>query len=348
MSSYTLEYLADYLGASYRGDANYQVTKLKELKDADEESLVFYHNKKLERFLLDCKAGIILLKEEDAKNLKNNLIIVKDPYYAYAKISSLFDKVEAISGIAETAVLSEGVELGENIAIGHHVFIGKRVKLGKNVIIEAGCSIQDDVVIGDDSHLYPNVVIYHDVRIGKKVLIHSGTVIGSDGFGNANYQGNWKKIHQIGSVEIHDDVEIGSNTSIDRGAIGNTVIETGVRIDNLVQIAHNVRIGAHTAIAGCTGIAGSVEIGKYCLIAGGVGISGHLKIQDKVILTAMTGVAKSINESGVYSSGFPAFPHKRWWKLVAIFSRLDEFKKMLKKPSFSWWNKLKQKFFKRG
>ncbi len=348
MRSYTLEYLANYLGASYRGVATYSIHKLAALEEADAEAITFYSNKKFKKELQRCQAGIILLTAAAAEEVKNNVIIVKDPYYAYAKISALFVKGTFIAGIANTAVLSEEVQLGDNVAIGHHVFIGKRVKLGNNVIIEAGCTVQDDVEIGDDSHLFPNVVIYHDVKLGKKVLVHSGTVIGSDGFGNANYQGRWEKIHQLGSVEIHDDVEIGANTSIDRGAIGNTVIETGVRIDNLVQIAHNVKIGAHTAIAGCTGIAGSVEIGKYCLIAGGVGIAGHLKIHDRVILTAMTGVARSITEPGVYSSGVPAFPNKQWWKLIALFTRADELKRNLKRPSLSWWEKLKSKFFKRG
>ena len=198
------------------------------------------------------------------------------------------------------------------------------------MIIGAGCFVGKSTVLGESSHLLPNVTLYPGVRLGKRVRIHSGAVIGSDGFGIANDKGVWIKVPQLGGVSIGDDVEIGANTTIDRGALEDTIIEDGVKLDNQIQIGHNVHIGAHTAIAGCVGIAGSAHIGKRCSIGGGVGINGHLEIVDDVYITGMTFVTKSIRTPGLYSSGIPADTNQQWHKNVVRFRHLDEMARRLK------------------
>jgi len=209
--------------------------------------------------------------------------------------------------------------------------IGDSVRIGRNAIIGAGCVIGAGSIIDDDSRLVANVSICDHVRIGKRVLIHPGAVIGSDGFGLVNDSGEWLKVPQLGTVSIGNDVALGANTTIYLGSLDDTVIEDGVKLDNQIQFAHNVHIGAHTAIAGCVGIAGSTRIGRYCAIGGGVGITGHLEIADNVHVTAMSLVTQSITEAGVYSSGTPLQTNSKWRRNFVRFGQLDEMARRLQK-----------------
>ena len=220
--------------------------------------------------------------------------------------------------------ISRDAKVDPTAHIGANAYIAAGAEVDAGAIIGPNCIVLDGSHVGADSRLVANVTIYHGVTLGKRVLVHAGSVIGSDGFGFANDSGHWVKIHQLGGVRIGDDVEIGANTSIDRGAIDDTVIEDGVILDNQIQVAHNVRIGAHTAIAGCVGIAGSAQIGEHCTIGGGVGIVGHLEIADGVTITAMSLVTSSITKPGIYSSGTPLESKAHWQRNFIRFKQLDE------------------------
>lgn len=331
--SYSLQYIVDYLSAKFHGDANCIISGIGSLANALPGQLAFLKSSNYKQYLSTTKASAIIIRPVDFdEKLSCNFIIVNDPYLAYAKVSKLFDDApELMPGIHPTAVIGADCEIAGEVSIGLHCVIGKKSKIGKGVSIGANCVIGDETIIGEQTKLCANVTLYHKVKVGKQVLVHSGAVIGSDGFGNANDKGVWHKIYQLGTVIIGNSVEIGANTTIDRGTIGDTIIEDGVKIDNLVQIGHNVHIGAHTAIAGCTGIAGSTKIGRFCMIGGGVGISGHIEIADRVILTARTNVDKSITEAGgIYASGLLATPHRRWWRILSRLMQLDELVKRLK------------------
>lgn len=330
---YKLRELADYLSADLKGDADQVIVGICALDNGKPNYLSFLNKSSYSKHVGSTKASAIILTPEFYnENLSGNFLLVKDPYLSQAKLSKLFDDAPMIDfGIHKTAVIGEECEIADNVSIGPNCVIGRKVKIDSGVKIEAGSVIADEVVIGSETKICANVTIYHKVEIGKRVCVHSGTVIGSDGFGNANENGVWHKIYQLGTVIVGDDVEIGSNTTIDRGAIDNTVIGNGVKIDNQVQIAHNVHIGDHTAIAGCTGIAGSTKIGRHCMIAGRVGISGHIEIADRVVITGMSSVAKSIKEpGGVYASGIPAIPHRSWWRVLSRLMSLEKLSDRIK------------------
>ena len=325
--TYTLRDLVEFLAAEFIGDLNCAITGISSLDNAESGQISFLNDPSYNQHLATTKASAIIIKAEHLdKKYPGNFLIVKDPYLAYAKISALFDDTpKATPGVHTTVVIGENCEIGKDVSIGPYCVLGRRVKIGNGVRIEPGCIIADEVVIEDGTRLCANVSLYHKVKLGSRVVLHSGVVIGSDGFGNANERGVWRKIYQLGTVVIGNDVEIGANTTVDRGAIGNTVIEDGVKIDNQVQIGHNVHIGAHTAIAGCVGIAGSVKIGRYCMIGGGVGIVGHIEIADRVIITGGANVGKSITEpGGIYASGIPAVPHRAWWRILARLMNLEK------------------------
>ncbi|MCE7617484.1 UDP-3-O-(3-hydroxymyristoyl)glucosamine N-acyltransferase, partial [Vibrio fluvialis] len=236
----------------------------------------------------------------------------------------------AAGGIAPSAVVADDAKLGNNVSIGANAVIESGVELGDNVIIGAGCFIGKNAKLGDHTKLWANVTIYHNVVVGERCLIQSGTVIGSDGFGYANERGEWIKIPQLGSVRIGNRVEIGACTTIDRGALDDTVIEDNVILDNQMQIAHNVHIGYGTAMAGGTIVAGSTKIGKYCIIGGASVVNGHIEIADGVTITGMGMVMRSIDEKGMYSSGIPLQTNKEWRKTAARVHRIDEMNKRLK------------------
>ncbi|MFZ7230060.1 UDP-3-O-(3-hydroxymyristoyl)glucosamine N-acyltransferase [Avibacterium avium] len=331
--SYSLEELAQQIGATIRGNANVLIDSIAPLDKAQSNQLTFISNIKFRDLLAQSQAGILVVSENDVEfcSPESNLLIVKDPYVAYAVLAQYMDSTpKAAAGIAASAVISATAKLGENVSIGANAVIEDDVELGDNVIIGAGCFIGKGAKIGANTQLWANVNIYHQVQIGEHCLIQSGAVIGSDGFGYANDKGRWIKIPQTGTVIIGNHVEIGACTCIDRGALDATVIEDNVIIDNLCQIAHNVHIGTGTAVAGGVIMAGSLKVGRYCLIGGASVINGHMEIADKVTVTGMGMVMRPITEPGVYSSGIPLQPNKEWRKTAALTLDIDKMNKRLK------------------
>lgn len=321
--AYTLGEIANQIGATLHGNPEHRIYNVATLEKATGRDLSFFSNRRYMKALKQTRAGAVILKQEDLPACNVIALTVEDPYLAFARVSRLLHPLPDVSpGIHPTASIDESAEVHPSAWIGAHVDIGADARIGENVSVAAGCSIGRQVVIGNGTRFMANVTVYHEVTIGSHCLVHAGVVIGADGFGIANDRGKWIKIPQTGSVIIGDDVELGANTTIDRGALDNTVIGNGVKIDNQVQIGHNVQIGDDTAIAGCVAIAGSTCIGERCMIGGACGISGHIDICDDVILMAMTGVANSIREPGVYASGLPAMDVKLWRKNVVTFKQL--------------------------
>ena len=333
MKSYQLSDIATLLNVDYQGDAGVAFSGIATLAKATSTDVAFYDNPRYHSDLLQTKAGVVILKAAAASDCPTqNRVITKNPYLAYAKIAELFvKKVQRYAGIHASVVMGEHCQLAADVVIAPHVVIGQHVVLKAGVVIGPNCVIGSHVVIGENTELKANVTLCDQVTIGQQCMIHPGAVIGSDGFGNARDGESWVKVPQLGGVIIGDRVEIGSNTTIDCGAIEDTVIADGVRLDNLVQIAHNVKIGKNTAIAGCTGIAGSTVIGKNCMIGGGAGINGHIEIADNVMITGMTMVTSSLLEPGLYSSGIPVATSREWRKNVVRFKQLDEMARRLKK-----------------
>ncbi|MFJ4392349.1 UDP-3-O-(3-hydroxymyristoyl)glucosamine N-acyltransferase [Pseudomonas soli] len=326
----TLGQLAEALGAELKGPEALEITGLATLQEAVSGQLSFLANKQYRKFLDDSTASAVLLKAEDAEGFAGNALIVADPYLAYARISHLFDpKPKAVAGIHPSAVVAEDAQVDTSASIGPFAVVESGARIDANVTVGAHCFIGARCVIGEGGWLAPRVTLYHDVTIGKRVVIQSGAVIGGEGFGFANEKGIWRKIAQIGGVTLGDDVEIGVNTAVDRGALSDTRIGDGVKLDNQIQIAHNVQVGDHTAMAACVGISGSTRIGKHCMIAGGVGMVGHIDVCDNVFVSGMTMVTRSITEPGGYSSGTAMQPLAEWRKSAARIRQLDEMSKRL-------------------
>ncbi|UAX41487.1 UDP-3-O-(3-hydroxymyristoyl)glucosamine N-acyltransferase [Pasteurella canis] len=333
MRVYSIQELAQQIGATIRGNADVVVESIAPLDKASDKQLTFISNAKFRALLSESKAAVLVVSEADVEfcTEESNLLIVKDPYVAYAVLAQYMDKTpKAASNIAPTAVISETAILGDNVSIGANAVIEENVELGDNVVIGANCFIGKNTKIGVHTQLWANVSVYHDVEIGQHCLIQSGAVIGSDGFGYANDRGRWIKIPQVGQVIIGNHVEIGACTCIDRGALDATVIEDNVIIDNLCQIAHNVHIGTGTAVAGGVIMAGSLTVGRYCLIGGASVINGHMEICDQVTITGMGMVMRPITEPGVYSSGIPLQTNKEWRKTAALTLGIDGINKRLK------------------
>jgi len=332
---YTLSELAKFTGGQIQGDANCQINGIGTLQEAQAGQITFLANPIYRKYLSTTKASAIIIKPEDLSLCKTNALIVVDPYAAFAELTHHFaPKQKIVPGIHPTAVVAEDAKVHPSCQIQAHVTIGSGAVIGANSIIGAGCAIGEGVHIGSAALLYPRVVIYPRVIIGERSILHSGAVVGSDGFGFAfdRRKNEWIKIDHLGTVRIGDDVEIGSNTSIDRGVLDDTVIENFVKIDNLVQIAHNVHIGAYTVIAGCVGIAGSAKIGKYCRIGGGACFAGHIEIADNITIIGMAMVTKSLAQSGgVYASGTGVMHHGEWRRNVARFRHLDELAQRVRK-----------------
>ncbi|WP_395947405.1 UDP-3-O-(3-hydroxymyristoyl)glucosamine N-acyltransferase [Caedibacter taeniospiralis] len=329
---FSLKELALKLGGYVHGDDSVRVNRLATLKGAKSGQLSFLANSKYLNDLKTTKASAVLLTKEALALCPTNAVVLDNPYLAFAKVALLFDRApKAHSGIHPFATIARNAHIAKSASIAANVVIGENVTIAEHAIIGANCVILDNSSIGQKTEIKPNVTIYHGVHIGENCIIHANSVLGSDGFGNAkDDNGNWVKIPQIGGVTIGNNVEIGACTSIDRGAIDDTIIADGVKIDNQVQIAHNVVIGENTAIAGATGIAGSVTIGKNCLLGGQVGISGHLEICDNVLLAAASNVSKSITEPGFYTAGFNARPHMEWKRTSARIFRLDKLESRVK------------------
>ncbi|MGP2424473.1 UDP-3-O-(3-hydroxymyristoyl)glucosamine N-acyltransferase [Yersinia enterocolitica] len=331
MPSIRLADLAQQLDAQVYGDGDLVITGIASMHSAEPSQITFLSNSRYQEQLATCNAGAVVLTEADLPFCKSAALVVKNPYLTYARMAQIMDTTpQPAQDIAPSAVIAPLVTLGEKVSIGANAVIESGVVLGDNVVIGAGCFIGKNTHIGAGSRLWANVSVYHEVVIGQNCLIQSGTVIGADGFGYANDRGNWIKIPQLGSVHIGDRVEIGACTTIDRGALDNTIIGNGVIIDNQCQIAHNVVIGDNTAVAGGVIMAGSLKVGRYCMIGGASVINGHMEICDKVTITGMGMVMRPITEPGLYSSGIPLQPNKVWRKTAALVMNIDGINKRLK------------------
>lgn len=329
---YSLQFIADFLSAELQGDPDYVIHAVATLQCAKSKDLSFIANSKYQKYLSGTAAGAVIISPVERSVYSGNALIVDNPYLAYAKVTHLFSREMSSQThlIDLSAVVASSASIAESVAVSAGVVIGERVVIGDNANIGANTVIGDDCVIGPETVLAANVTLYSDVQLGKNCLVHSGAVLGADGFGFANDRGVWEKIAQLGGVRIGDRVEIGACTTIDRGALENTVISDGVILDNQIQIAHNVFLGENSAIAGCTAVAGSTKIGARCTIAGACGITGHLDIAPDTHITAMSLITKSITEPGVYSSGTGMLPHKKWKKNVVRFRQLDELARRIK------------------
>lgn len=333
-STYSLKELAAHINATLKGDENLLIDGLATLQSAQKSQLSFLANPAYARYLEGTGAGAVILKEDQAETYSGNCLIHENPYLAYAKLSHLWafraDTSGLVQSIHDTAVVPESASIGQDVVIEAGVVLAEHVVLEDGVTIGANSIVGQHSVVGKGTHLYAGVTLYHGVSIGANCILHSGVVVGSDGFGFAPTPDGWLKIEQLGGVVVEDNVEIGANTTIDRGALDDTRIGRGVILDNQIQIAHNVVIGENTAIAACSAIAGSTTIGKNCVIGGASGIAGHLEITDNVHITAMTMVIKSLPEAGVYSSGTGVQPNDKWRKSIARLRQLDKMAARLK------------------
>lgn len=327
MPEFSLQELADKLSLTCKGDPNHTVVGVSPLLQAQSRELSFCRSEKQAKILAQTQAGIVILLPTMVKLYSGNCLIADDPTEAFIRVLQLLQPRKQVQpGIHPSAVIDSSVQIPASAHIGPQVIIAANVCLGERVIIGANCFIGEHSILGDDVHLAPNVVIYDQVKLGNRVAIHAGTVVGSDGFGyhRNGFRGPWQKIPQIGGVTIEDDVEIGASSTIDRGALVDTHIARGAKIDNQVMIAHNVYVGEHTAIAACTGIAGSTRIGANCILAGHCGVADNLSITDQVILLGKAAVSNSIKEPGVYGSGTGLLPRTVWMRLVARLRNLDK------------------------
>jgi UDP-3-O-[3-hydroxymyristoyl] glucosamine N-acyltransferase len=322
----TLAQICSRLGGRVVGDAGTLIRQVGTLERAGADEISFLANPRYKARLEQTRAAAVVLGAE-AENLTGRPRIVCDNPYAYfARVSQLLNPAHAPEpGIDPAARVAPSAQIAPSARVDAGATVEDGAQLGERVWIGAGCHVGRGTRIGDDSRLYPSVVVYHGCRIGARAVIHSGAVIGADGFGIAPDAGRWIKIPQIGGVAIGDDVEIGANTTVDRGAIEDTVIEDGVKLDNQIQIGHNVRVGAHTAIAGCVGIAGSTQIGSHCAIGGAAMILGHLSIADRVTISACTVVSHSIRApGGTYTGFFPIDDNASWVRNAALIRHLAE------------------------
>jgi UDP-3-O-[3-hydroxymyristoyl] glucosamine N-acyltransferase len=323
-TGFTLADIAQRIGAELIGDPQHEIFALATLQTATQCDLSFIANPAYKKYLASTQAGAVISHPDLADQIHGNKLLVSNPYLCYAQLTSIFDHSTTVElGIHPTAVVGKNCVLGADVTIQANAVLADGVTLGDGVIVGAGTYVGADTIIGAGTRLYANVTIYHGVIIGRDCIFHSGAVIGADGFGFSPSPQGWVKIHQLGGVIIGNRVEIGANTTIDRGALDNTFIDDGVIIDNLVQIGHNVQLGKNTAIAAHTAIAGSTSIGDNCTIAGAVAIAGHVTLADKVHITGMSMVSGSINEAGSYSSGVPIGPTKEWRRNAARFRQLD-------------------------
>jgi UDP-3-O-[3-hydroxymyristoyl] glucosamine N-acyltransferase len=323
--SVTLGELAVRFGSELRGDPAVRIDAVAALRSAGPGTLTFLSNPRLTPELDQTRASAVVLNARSAERCPVAALISPNPHALFARIAALLHPEPPLSaGIHPSAVIDPGASIDASAEVGALVVIGAGVVVGPRCLIGAHSMLGQGVALGSDCRLVAGVTLLPRVQLGARVLIHPGAVIGADGFGYAREEAGWLKVPQIGGVRIGDDVEIGANTTIDRGAIDDTIIAEGVKLDNQIQIGHNVQIGPHTAIAGCTGISGSTRIGARCMIGGQCGIAGHLVICDDVVITGMAMVSHSISKPGVYSSGIPLEPSRRWRRVVARLKLLAD------------------------
>jgi len=339
---FTARQVADILNGTIEGNPDVTVSNLSKIEEGTPGTMTFLANMKYAPFIYSTGSSVVVVNKDfiPAHPVAATLIRVDDAYTAFARLLEMYNKMQThTKGVSSMAFISGTARMGKNVSIGEFSFVGEEVVLGNGVIIYPQVYIGNHVAIGDDTILYPGVKIYRDCLIGNSCTLHSGVVIGSDGFGFApQSENNYQKIPQIGNVIIEDNVEIGSNTTIDRATLGATIIRRGVKLDNLIQVAHNVEIGENTVIAAQSGISGSTKIGKNCMIGGQVGIIGHLVIADNVKIGAQSGIEGSITEEGAIVLGSPAIPvakarksYIHWRHLDEIVRRLNHLENQLKK-----------------
>ncbi|MGB4811305.1 MAG: UDP-3-O-(3-hydroxymyristoyl)glucosamine N-acyltransferase [Methylophilaceae bacterium] len=329
--NYTLSTLVALFGGEIIGNGNTPILQVASLNSAIEGDICFITDAKYQKSMLDCRASAFVLRADIADFTDKPKIVVDNPYAYFAKISALLNPPPTASvGIASSAVVAKTAQIPTSCSISALTFIGENVVLGEHVIVGAGCVIENNVNIASHTRLEPNVTVKHHCEIGKNCHIFSGVVIGSDGFGYAEETGIWLKIPQVGKVIIKNDVDIGANTTVDRGALDDTVIEEGCKLDNLIQIGHNCVIGAHTVIAGCVGIAGSAIIGKHCKIGGAAMILGHLEICDNVTISPGSMITRSLNVADTYTAIMPFQTHKEWLTTAVKLRNLDDMANKIK------------------
>ena len=323
--SYSLREIAAQLGGEVQGDDTVVVSRMASLTGARSGDLSFLANSKYRSQLSGTAASAVVIGPDDANATALPRIVTGNPYAYFAKVSSLLNPVvPVVPGVHPTADVHPTAVIDPTASIGAHVTIGAHVRVEKNAVLGPGCAVGDGVRIGEDTRLHANVTVYDGCEIGARCVLSSGVVIGADGFGYAEEQGRWVKIPQVGRVQIQDDVDIGSNTTIDRGALDDTVIEQGVKLDNLIQIGHNCRIGAHTVIAGCVGIAGSAKIGRHCKIGGAAMILGHLEIADGVTISPGSMITRTLTQADTYTALMPFQRHAEWLRTAANLRHLDQ------------------------
>jgi len=323
--SCTLAEIVRRFGGELIGKGGVRINQVAALESAQAGHITFLSQPQYLPQLAGTRASAVIVAPETRNATRLPRIVSDNPHAYFAKVSGFFNPPPPIKGgVHRSAVVDRTARIPASASVGPCAVVGKNVRIGPRAAIGPGCSIGDGVTIGEETRLHANVTVYHDCRIGARCLVHSGAVIGADGFGLASEKGVWKKIPQIGRVMIGNDVEIGANTTIDRGALDDTTIEDGVKLDNQIQIGHNVRIGAHTAIAACVGIAGSTKIGEHCAIGGAAMISGHITIADHVTVSGGTVIMKSLHQPGIYTGVFPAALHQNWLKNASHLRRLDE------------------------
>jgi UDP-3-O-[3-hydroxymyristoyl] glucosamine N-acyltransferase len=331
VSQYSLDEIAKTLGGVVAGDGSTLIQRVSSLANAKSGDISFLSDAKYVKALNASSASAYVLSHENALLSNAPKILVDNPYVYFAKLSALLNPGNVIQvGIASTAVVHSSVVVPNSCSIGHHVVIGENVIIGERVIIGSGSVIENDVSIADDTKLESNVTIKHHCELGMRCHIFSGAIIGSDGFGYAEESGRWVKIPQVGRVIIKNDVDVGANTTIDRGALDDTIIEEGVKLDNLIQIGHNCIIGAHTVIAGCVGIAGSARIGKHCKIGGAAMVLGHLEVADHVTISPGSMITRSLATADTYTALMPFQSHKAWLATAAKIRHLDAFADKIK------------------
>ena len=323
--------IVERLGGELVGNPQVMIRQVATLESAGPGDIAFLARGRYRSHLGATRAAAVILPHAQRDATAAPRIVCDDPYLYFARVCALLNpSPEVEPGVHPSAVIEPGAHIAASARIGPGCHIGRRAQVGEGACIDAGCAIGDDACIGERSRLYPSVVVYARCIIGRRAVVHSGVVIGADGFGMVLDAGQWLKIPQIGRVIVGDDVEIGANTTIDRGALDDTLIEDGVKLDNQIQIGHNVRVGAHTAMAGCVGIAGSARIGRHCTLGGGAIVLGHLELADDVHISAGTLVTKSITRPGTYTGVYPLQENRDWSRTAVLLRNIDRLEERIR------------------